>query len=130
MCPRGLHLWIPAKHALKLCCCTMVTSNHLSQWATVSSGRKLMMKILDLLEYPKYNWKICSDLKVVSLLLGLQLGYTKHMCFLCLWNSRQDSSHYAIKAWPPRQNPQIGSHNVQHQPLQMSFYRLFISSLV
>ena len=43
------------------------------------------MKILfDILEYPKYNWKICSDLTVFSLLLGLQLGYTKHMCFLCL----------------------------------------------
>jgi len=53
--------------------------------------------LLDLLEYARYNWKICSDLKVVSLLLGLQLGYTKHMCFLCLWNSRQDSSHYAVK---------------------------------
>ena len=37
---------------------------------------------LDILEYPTYNWKICRDLKVVSLLLGLQLGYTKHTCFL------------------------------------------------
>jgi len=51
-----------------------------------------MKILLDLLEYPKCNWKICSGLKVVSLLLGLQLGYTKHMCFLCLWNSQQDSS--------------------------------------
>ena len=40
-----------------------------------------MKILLDILEYPKYNWKICSDLKVFSLLLGLQLGYTKHMCF-------------------------------------------------
>ena len=76
--------------------------------------------LLDLLEYPKYNWKICSDLKVVSLHLGLQLGYTKNMCFLCLWNSRQDSSHYAVKVSPPRQSPQIGKHNVQHQPLVSS----------
>ena len=60
--------------------------------------------LLDLLEYPKYTWKICSDLKVVSLLLGLQLSYTKHMCFLCLWDSRQDNSHYAVKVWPPRQS--------------------------
>ena len=43
-----------------------------------------MKILLDLLEYPKYTWKICSDLKVVSLLRELQLGYTKHMCFLCL----------------------------------------------
>ena len=79
-----------------------------------------MKTFLDLLEYPKHNWKICSDLKVASLLLGLQLGYTKHMSFLCLRDSRQDSSHYAVKAWPPRQSPQIGIHNVQHQPLVSS----------
>ena len=48
-----------------------------------------MKILLDLLEYPKYTWTICSDLKVVSLLLELQLGYTKHMCFLCLWDSRK-----------------------------------------
>jgi len=77
-----------------------------------------MKILLDLLEYSKYNWKVCSYLKVVSLLLGLQ--YTKHMCFLCLWNSWQDSSHYAVKVWPPRQSPQIGRHNVQHQPLVSS----------
>ena len=28
-----------------------------------------------------HTWNICGNLKVVSLLLGLQLGYTKHMCF-------------------------------------------------
>ena len=79
-----------------------------------------MKILLDILEYPKYNWKICSDLKVLSLLLGLQLGYTKHMCFLCLWNSREDSSYYAIKVWPTRQSSQIGRHNVHHQPLVSS----------
>ena len=67
-----------------------------------------MKILLDLREYPKYNWKIYSDLKVVSLLLELQLGYTKYVCFLCLWNSWQDSSHYAVKVWPPRQSSQIG----------------------
>ena len=79
-----------------------------------------MKILLDLLEYPKYTWKICSDLKFVSLLLELQLGYTKHMCFLCLWDSRQDNSHYAVKVWPPRQSSQIEKHNVQHQPLVSS----------
>ena len=80
------------------------------------------MKIL--LEYPKYTWKICGDLKVVSLLLELQLGYTKHMCILCLWDSWQDNSHYAVKIWPPRQNSQIGKHNVQHQLLVSSAHVL------
>ena len=87
------------------------------------------MKIpLNILEYPKYTWKICSDLKVVSLLLRLQLGYTKYMCFLCLWNSREDSSHYAVKVWPTQQSPQIGKHNVHHQPL-VSSANVFLPSL-
>ena len=42
-----------------------------------------MKVLLEQLNYPKYTWKICSDLKVVSFLLGLQSGYIKHMCFLC-----------------------------------------------
>ena len=42
------------------------------------------------------------------------------MCFLCLWHSRPDSSHYAVKVWPPRQSPRIARHNVQHQPLVSS----------
>ena len=69
-----------------------------------------MKSLLDLLEYPKYTWKICSDLKVVSFLLGLQLGYTKHMCFLCLCDRRKDISHYAVNVWPPRQSSQIEKH--------------------
>ena len=85
-----------------------------------------MKILLDLLEYPKYIWKICSDLKVVSLLLRLQLGYTKHICFLCLWESWQDNSHYAVKVWPPRQSSQIGKHNIQHQPLVNSAHVLLL----
>ena len=83
-----------------------------------------MKILLDLLEYSKYTWKICNDLKVVFLLLGLQLGYTKHMCFLCLWDSRQENSRYAVKVWPPRQSSQIAKHNVQHKPLVCSAHVL------
>ena len=37
--------------------------------------------LLNKLAYSKYNWHICGDLKVVSLLVGLQLGYKKYCCF-------------------------------------------------
>lgn len=43
-----------------------------------------MQLILRAINYDNYNWKICVDLKVVALLLGLQAGWTKHCCFLCL----------------------------------------------
>ena len=76
-----------------------------------------MKLILDLIHYERYKWNICGDLKVLSLVLGLQLGYTKHMCFLCLWNSRDDSNHFTVKEWPPRVEHVVGRYNVQHMPL-------------
>ncbi|KAF2357548.1 hypothetical protein FHG87_011689 [Trinorchestia longiramus] len=44
--------------------------------------------------YQKHRWLICGDLKVVGLILGLQDGYTKYPCFLCLWDSHADDQHY------------------------------------
>ena len=37
--------------------------------------------LLDILKYPKYNWKICSDLKVLSFLLGLAIRVHKTYVF-------------------------------------------------
>ena len=48
------------------------------------------------------------------------------MCFLCLWDSRQDNSHYAVKVWSLRQRSQIGKHDVQHQPLVSSAHVLLL----
>ena len=53
----------------------------------------------------------------MSVLLGLQLGYTKHMCFLCLWYSRDDANHYNTTEWPMRTNYIFGRYNVKCQPL-------------
>jgi len=41
----------------------------------------------------EFKWKLCGDLKVVALLLGMQLGYTKYCCFLCEWDSRGKKNH-------------------------------------
>ena len=39
------------------------------------------------------------------------------MCFLCLWNSRDEKNHYIVKNWPPRNLLVVGQHNIQHVPL-------------
>jgi len=44
--------------------------------------------LLGKIKYEEFKWKLCGDLKVVALLLGIQLGYTKYCCFLCEWDSR------------------------------------------
>jgi len=76
-----------------------------------------MKHLLTCIRYCDHNWQICGDLKVVGLLLGLQLGYTRYMCFLCLWNSRADEQHYKTVEWPAHENFIPGSFNVQHEPL-------------
>jgi hypothetical protein len=48
-----------------------------------------MKLLLEKIHCEKYTWNICGNLKVIALLLGLQLGYTKYFCFLCEWNSRE-----------------------------------------
>ena len=48
----------------------------------------------------EFKWKLCGDLKVVALLLGMQLGYTKCCCFLCELYNRDKKNHYVNQLWP------------------------------
>lgn len=80
-------------------------------------SRESIELILKAIRYDNYEWQICPDLKVVAILLGMQAGYTKHMCFLCLWDSRADSKHYSTKVWPSRESFEPGEANVLEVPL-------------
>ena len=40
--------------------------------------------LLNAIKYSNYKWKICGDLKVIGILMGMQGGFTKYCCFLCL----------------------------------------------
>jgi len=73
--------------------------------------------LLNELEYSKYGWHSCGDLKIVSLLMGLQMGYKKYCCFLCDWDSRANTLHYLKRAWSQRKSLKVGEKNVQHQAL-------------
>ena len=55
--------------------------------------------------------------KVVALLLGMQLGYTKYCCFLCEWDSRDKKNQYVNKLWPKRTSLTPGEKNVVNPPL-------------
>lgn len=76
-----------------------------------------MKTLLLRIKYDEHQWQICGDLKVVALLLGLQLGYTKFCCFICEWDSRDRKEHYKKKVWPHRQSLQPGQKNVKNDPL-------------
>lgn len=76
-----------------------------------------MSTLIKLIKYHEHNWKVCGDLKVVGLLLGMQSGYTKHCCFLCLWDSRAKDQHYVVKEWPKRYEYLPGTKNIKYNPL-------------
>ena len=74
------------------------------------------MKILmEAINYDKFKWQICGDLKVIALLLGLQQGFTKYCCFICEWESKSRSLHYSRKYWPARKSLEPGIMNVENQ---------------
>ena len=75
------------------------------------------MVLLKSIKYEQYQWHICGDLKVIALLLGMQMGFTKYCCFLCLWDSRAVKEHYIRKEWPLRKSFVVGETNIQHTPL-------------
>lgn len=75
-------------------------------------------RLLELLEYSKYEWEVIGDFKMISILMGLQGGYTKFPCYLCLWDSRDDDNHFnKKKKWPRRTQFVIGENNVKSKPL-------------
>lgn len=76
-----------------------------------------MQFILTMVDYDKHKWRVCCDLKVVAMLCGLQGGYTKHMCFLCDWDTRYKGNQYRAHHWKDRQEPVIGEHNVDKEAL-------------
>jgi hypothetical protein len=71
-----------------------------------------MKLLLEKIQCEKCKWNIFGDLKVIALLLGLQLGYSKCCCFLCEWDSRDRKNHYIQKQWPKRDSLIPGKKNV------------------
>ena len=71
--------------------------------------------LLDSIKYHKYKWYVCGDFKMISFLRGLQAGYPKYCCFLCLWDSRDYKMHYRKHDWPKRTEDKLGAHSI-HKP--------------
>ena len=73
--------------------------------------------LLSALKYDQYKWEVIGDFKMVAFLVGLQGGFTKFQCYLCLWDSRNTALHYNKRNWPLRTSYEIGTYNVKQQPL-------------
>src|SRR5271163_2951357 len=73
--------------------------------------------LLSALKYNDHGWEVVGDFKMVSFLMGLQGGFTKFPCFLCLWDSRGTEAHYRRRDWPQRTEFSVGMNNVKWEPL-------------
>ena len=85
--------------------------------ANMEESYESMKLLLGKTKYDKFKCKLCSDLKVVPLLLGMQLRYTKYCCFLCEWDSWDKKNCYVNKVWPKRTSLMPGEKNVVNPPL-------------
>lgn len=68
------------------------------------------------IRYQDHNWKVCCDLKMVNILLGLTRGWPKNACFHCLWDSR-DKNHWEKRHWPLRTEFIVGKNNIERPSL-------------
>ncbi|CAN2389181.1 hypothetical protein PRIEUP_LOCUS18277 [Pristimantis euphronides] len=92
-------------------------------YASIPVGHSVHLKetyenlelILRKLKYEDHSWHVCGDLKVLCMLLRQQAGYTKYLCFLCLWDSRDRQNHWT-KSWQPRMLT-VGEKNVLRETL-------------
>ena len=50
----------------------------LAHAANMTESYEIMKLRLGKFKYDEFKWKLYGDLKVVALLLGMQLGYTKY----------------------------------------------------
>jgi len=83
---------------------------------------------MEAINYDKFKWEVCGDLKVIALLLGLQQGFTKYCCFICEWDSRTQSLHYSRKDWLAIKSLEPGIMNVENQPL-VELSKILLSSM-
>jgi len=70
--------------------------------ASMKESYESMKPLLGKIKYNEFKWKLCGDLRIVALLLGMQLGYTKYCSFPYEWDSRDKKNHYVNKMWPKR----------------------------
>jgi len=100
----------------------------LAHAANMKESCESMKLPLGKIKFDVFKWKLCGDIKVVALLLGMQLGYTKYCCFLCEWESRDKKNHCVDKLWPKRTSLTPGEKNVVN-PRLVLLEKIFLPPL-
>lgn len=91
-----------------------------------------LVKILDKINYNNHKWKVVEDLKIISMIMGQQGGYTRHPCFICEFNSREkDKNDHWTKTYTERTDLIVGVGNVVLPPLhiKLGIMKQFVKAL-
>jgi hypothetical protein len=72
------------------------------EYASLSIGQPVHLKegyenlelVLTKIIHTTHGWMIYGDLKVLCMLLGQQVDYSKYPCFMCEWDSTVRSQHW------------------------------------
>ena len=81
------------------------------------SKRNSVKFILEALKYDEYGWEVIGDFKMLVFLIGLQGGFTKFPCYICLWDIRDTAEHYHKRNWSQRTEFSVGKNTVKWEPL-------------
>ena len=76
-------------------------------------------KVLNKIKYSEHEWLICGDLKILSMILAQQSGFTKYPCYLCMFDSRDRAKQNNTKVWPAMPLLTPGSSNVSWNKLEL-----------
>lgn len=69
------------------------------------------------MNYSVYDWVTCGRIKVVHMLLGQLIGYSKFPFFVFEWDSRVRNQHWYKKDWLLRKALVHGEKNTQRRNL-------------
>jgi len=89
----------------------------LAHAANMKESYDSMKLLIGKTKYDEFKWKLCGDLKVVAMLLGMQLGYTKYCCFLCNRDSQDKENDCVNKLWPKQTSQTPGEKHEVNPPL-------------
>lgn len=69
-------------------CYTKVKKGHSALSYTLPMKKKMLYHVeifftVNGVNYNKHDWLVCADFQIIVMLLGLQVGYSKHSCDLC-----------------------------------------------
>ena len=84
-------------------------------------------RVIELFQYDNRKWITFADLKMACFLFGQQRGYTKYLCILCKWDSRDWEKYWVETNWSPRSDLKPGDRNILHEPLVDRKKKIFLS---